>query len=158
MILWAVVVVAGWVGIMQSPAVPTPGSANDPALRVLTQFLNAVQSGSLDDVLPHIDVPWFMDGKLVITDPEELKNEFHGLLTRRKGKPRATCTVKRDLPYGEVRTRFEDVERRMLDRVLVETDRMFLVAIDNGKDPRPETVVVFVRVRDGQARVVGIKN
>jgi hypothetical protein len=144
--------------LLAFPFLAKPGDDLEAAAQtVLKDFFRARERRNLDDLMKTVDVPWYHDGKSVITDRKELAQEFHGLLAR-KGQSKADYQVRRLLPYRLLKDRFTADERRMIDSVLTDEDRIALVTVRPAGTDQESTMLLFVRLRNGQAKVVGIRN
>ncbi len=127
---------------------------DDLAKEVVGQFMKALRGNNLEAVLEAADVPWFHDGKKIIKDRDELKKEFKELLDKKDLKA-LKFEIKRVVPYKDVRDQTNEEEQKLLDEVLDRSkdDRVLLVEID-GK----ERVALMVRVREGRAVLVGLRD
>jgi len=124
-----------------------------------TAFMKAVQHKNLDDLLAAVDVPWFHDGKVVIYDVADLRREFEHLFQKRMTSDNTLrFTLRKTVPYKELREKIDPEERKLAEQVLTPQDWLSLVEILHSETGQRETVVVFVRQRGGQAKVVGLKN
>lgn len=133
-------------------------SDQDAVVKTAVQkFLQGREDRNLDDVMKVVDVPWYHDNKSVITDRQELQAEFHRLLSR-KNRTKTTSEIKRILPFSQVRSQFTEDQLRMLDAVLAPTDCVVLIAVQEAGLDRSRIMPIFVRLRDGQAKVVGLLN
>jgi hypothetical protein len=132
--------------------------ADDAAAKAAAvRFLDAFCQGTLEDVMPTVAVPWYIEGKTVIADTEELKQEFDRQLRRRQKKDPPRLAVKTVLPYRAVRDQIAERERRMLDRAIGPDDRLVLVHLNRPSTDKPESYVLYVRLESGAGKVVGIK-
>jgi hypothetical protein len=123
---------------------------------VVDQFMKATQKSDLGAVLKVVDVPWFHQGDRVIEKRDDLQKEFD-LLFKKKNFADLKFELKRLVPYSEVRSKSMPEERQLLDAVLTANDRVALVQVDTEKKGK-ENIVLLVRLKDGQAKVVGIKD
>lgn len=128
-----------------------------PARAVVQQFLRFRQDLNQDDLMTTVDVPWYHDGKSVITDRAELAAEFKALLIR-PNQEKVSFEIRRLMPYRAVQEKFTEDERRMADRVLQPEDRVALIVVRPVSTDTERKILLFVRMRDGQAKVVGLMN
>jgi hypothetical protein len=146
-----------------------PPESIDPAAKKLQQlakdaavkFYESFEGRDLDRLLAIVDAPWYHDGKAVLADKADIAYEFKTLLEKRRSLTiRKVPDVKAVLAYGMVRARTDEKDRKMLDQVIREDDFLVLVMLkpEMGKPGATENVVVIVKVRDGIAKVVGVKN
>ncbi|AMV23746.1 hypothetical protein VT84_04990 [Gemmata sp. SH-PL17] len=120
-------------------------------------FLKAVKAKDLDAVMKTVDVPFILDGKSEpITKPEELKDALKPFLE--KVKPENVPTELGTLLDGPaLRKQFEGKEKERekqladIEKILGKTGYVMLLVRD-GK----ERGGILVRIKDGQAKVVGI--
>ena len=143
-----------------------PPSKNKPdpaesARNLVTQFMKAMQLRNLDDIMTMVDVPWCHDMKTTIYDRKELELDFHRLLEKHRNRPTMQYDVRPAYAYADVREKLPDQERKDIDKVIRPTDYIVLVYV---KTPAPaaqteqEIVVFFVRHRNNEFTVVGLKN
>lgn len=127
---------------------------------VTAKFYEAFENKDLDGLIETIEAPWYHDGKAVLHSKDEVKAEFKALLDRRRDvKGRKTADVKGVHCYHTVRDRISPNDRKLLDQVVKEDDYVVLVVLKDEQNPKvTENVVVLVRVKDGAAKVVGVKN
>jgi hypothetical protein len=127
---------------------------------VTVKFYDAFENRDLDALLTTIETPWYHDGKAVLHTKDEVRAEFKALLDKRRDvKSRKAADVKGVHCYHTVRDRISPNDRKLLDQVMKEDDYLVLVILkseDNAK--AAENVVVLVRIKDGIARVIGIKS
>lgn len=131
------------------------------ATDVVVKFYEAFESRDLDALIATVEVPWFHDGKTLLLTKDDIRAEFKALLAkRREVKERKVPDVKAVLTYGSVRQRTDPADRKLLDQVLQEDDNLALVILkpEPGKTGTTENVVVLVKVKDGVAKIVGVKN
>lgn len=121
-------------------------------------FLRGFQFLNLDDIMKSVDVPWFHDGKTVIHDRKELEDEFARLLDRYRGTPKMQFELKKQMTYGSLRDSLEPEERKLVDEVLRPEDFVQLVRLKNPQTNKGESIVLFVRGKEGEFKVVGLKN
>lgn len=143
---------AGWL----LAADPSPQQRANEAV---TAFMKAVQLKNLDDLLAVVAVPWFHDGKVVIHELADLRREFEHLFQKRMSVDNVLrFSIRKTVPYQALRDQIDPDERKLAEQVLTPQDWLSLVDIHHSETGQRESVVVFVRWRDGQARVVGLKN
>ena len=131
------------------------------ATDVVVKFYEAFESRDLDALIAMVEVPWFHDGKTILLTKDDIRSEFKALLAKRRDvKERKVPDVKAVLTYGSVRQRTDPSDRKLLDQVLREDDNLALVMLkpEPGKTGTTENVVVLVKIKDGVAKVVGVKN
>ncbi len=141
-----------------------PSTKNDPAVEareLVGQFMKAMQRRNLDDIMALVDVPWCHDMKTTIYDRKELEVDFSRLLEKHRDRPSIHFEVRPAYPYQDIREKLSETERKDLDKVMRPTDHVVLVYV---KNPSPtakaeqEVVVLFVRHRQGECKIVGLKN
>ena len=132
--------------------------ASEAQARAAVQdFLSAREGRNLDDLMKVVDVPWYHDRKSVITERNELQNEFHRLLSR-KNQAKVRYELRRLSSYQELRDRFTEDERRMIDQVITPKDMIAFITVSAVGADRLDVLLLLVRLRDGHGKVVGIQN
>jgi hypothetical protein len=140
-----------------------PSQADDStdklAKDAVEQILKAYKASDINAIMEAVEVPWFHNGKEVIKDREQLKREFHKELSREKDRAALQHKITDCVSYKTVRDKLRDEERKLADEVVKEDDRVLLVRIgkDVAKD-QGDKVAFLVRIRDGKAKVVGLKD
>ena len=137
--------------------------AEDPtdklARRAVDRFLDAHKASDVDGMMLHVEVPWFHDAKEVITDRMQLRREFEKELAREKDRTNLQHKITQIVPYRTVRDKLREDERKLTDEVVRESDRLVLVLIGREADKdRGDKVAFLVGIKDGQAKVVGLKD
>jgi hypothetical protein len=127
---------------------------------ITVKFYEAFENRDVDAILETIETPWYHDGKAILHSKDEVRTEFKALLEkRREVKTRKVAEVKGVHCYHTVRERVSANDRKLLDQVVREDDYLVLVQLKQANSPgTTENVVVLVRVKDGAARVIGVKN
>jgi hypothetical protein len=127
---------------------------------ITVKFYESFENRDLDAVLATIDAPWYHDGKAVLHSKDEVRAEFKALLEKRRDvKGRKVADVKGAHCYHTVRDRINPNERKLLDQVVKDDDYLVLVVLRAENNSKAnENVVVLVRVKDGAAKVLGVKN
>jgi hypothetical protein len=144
--------------LLATPSFAIQGKDPDAqAKAVLLQFLQARQAKNLDALMKTVDVPWYHDGKSVMTDLKEVEAEFRSLILR-KNQPQVEFEVKHLVPYRVMVSLFKEHERRMTDQVLSPEDRVAIIAVRTVGSNKEEKLLLFIRLRDGQAKMAGIMN
>jgi hypothetical protein len=128
--------------------------ADQQAREAVNQFMKAVKSRKIDDVMKTVQVPWFHEGKRVIKDRDELKQEFEKLFEKRDFAG-LTFEIKDVASYGSVRTKVNEKERELLDQVVEKEDRVVLITLDSKM--KEEKITLLVKERQGKAAVVGLR-
>jgi tyrosyl-tRNA synthetase len=129
------------------------------AKEAVEQILKAYKASDINAIMATVDTPWFHSGKEVIKDREQLKREFHKELSREKDRAGLQHKITDCMAYKTVRDKLKGEEQKLADEVLTEEDRVLLVRI--GKDvtgDQGDKVAFLVRIRDGKAKVVGLKD
>jgi hypothetical protein len=136
-----------------------PAQEKDPAEAVVTTFMTAFKDKQLDPLMATVAVPWFHNGKTILRDQPAVRQAFETLFAKQKDTSKIVFAIKKVVPYETIRDAMNDEERGQLDQVMGASDRAVLLVMANpARQKPPETVVVLVRVKDGQGKVVGIKN
>lgn len=144
--------------LLVTPCFALQGNAPDAqAKAVLLQFLRARQANNLDEIMKTVAVPWYLDGKSVLMDLKELEAEFRALVLR-KNQQKVEFEVKLIVPYKVMVSKFREDERRMTDQVMAPDDRVAIIAVRPVGSNKEDTLLLFIRIRDGQAKMVGIMN
>lgn len=127
--------------------------ANAQAREVVEKLAKAVKAKDIDAVMKIVDVPFFWDGKKTIKDRDDLRKEIVGVFAE-KDFSEVTLEVKEVFTVEVVQGKLKEKERELLKDVVTKDDRVVLLGTNMDKDK----VAVFVRLRDGKARVVGIRD
>lgn len=138
-------------------AEPAPAPA-ELAKGAAEAFMKGFQLLNLDDIMQVVDTPWHHDGKTVIHDRKELEADFVRLLERYRRTQKMKYELRKQETYGVVRGQLEPAQRKLVDQVLTERDFVQLVQLTNPETGKKETVVLFIRVKDKAAKVVGLEN
>jgi hypothetical protein len=127
---------------------------------VTARFYESFENRDLDVLMNTVEAPWYHDGKAVLHSKGEVRAEFKALMEKRRDvKGRKVADVKGVHCFHTVRERISPNDRKLLDQVVKDDDYLVLVVLKSEADPKvTENIVVLVRVKDGSARVVGIKN
>ena len=107
-------------------------------------------------MLKTVEVPWFHKGDEIIKGREELRKEFESLFAKRDFKD-LKFEIKKTAAYSSVRDKTMGEERKLLDEVLSGDDRVVLLEIETEKKGK-EKLILLVKLKDGQGKVVGIKD
>ena len=129
------------------------------AKKAFEQFMQAYKASDIEALMEAVDTPWFHNAKEVIKDREQLKREFHKELGREKDRAGLQHRITDCVAYKTVREKLREEERKLAEEVLKEDDRVLLVRI--GKvvtGDQGDKVAFLVRIRDGKAKVVGLKD
>lgn len=127
---------------------------------VTIKFYEAFEKRDLDGLLANIETPWYHDGRAVLHSKVEVREEFKALFEQRRDLGnRKVADAKSVHCYHTVRDRISPSDRRILDQVAKENDYVVLVILRDEQNPKQmKNVTVIVRVTDGTAKVVGVKN
>jgi hypothetical protein len=129
------------------------------ARKAVEKLLKAYKGSDIEGIMDAVETPWFHNGKEVFRERDQLKREFHRELSREKDRAGMQHRITDCHPYKAVREKLREDERKLADEVLKEDDRVLLVRM--GKvvaGEQGDRVVFLVRIRDGQAKVVGLKD
>jgi hypothetical protein len=129
------------------------------AKAAVEQLLKAFKASDINAIMEAVDTPWFHNGKELIKEREQLKREFHKELSRDKDRAGLQHKITDNVTYKSVREKLREEERKLADEAIKEDDRVLLVRI--GKDvsgDQGDKVAFLVRIRDGKAKVVGLKD
>jgi hypothetical protein len=119
--------------------------AKDAAIR----FFEALNAKRLDDLMKIADVPWWSGEAELVKDRDELRKLLKAVVEQ-MGDRKLPTKATQVLTYAQVRKKIDDPKTRaILDKLLDQNGRW----VDFGKDGNGPGV--FVRVRQGKARVVG---
>lgn len=140
---------------------PAGGHAEDSeadkqAKQAVDKFFAALKAKDIDAVMKTVDVPWFHDGRRILRDAKDLKAELEQLL-KSKDLTNLSYEIRQVISYAEVRGDLDDTTRNLGDEVLdkAQDDRVVLLSV---KNPKPEKLILLVRIRKGEARIVGLQN
>jgi hypothetical protein len=154
-VLVSAVLAAGLTGCAGPAPTSAPAPAPDPkaeaqAREVVGQFLGGLRAKDLDALKKATDVPWYDTGAdRVITDGEELAAHLNKRMSHTEAE-KVPTTISEVAPFSATRDTVKNQELRgHLDKVLSKDDLVVRMAA------KGDIVYVFVRIRDGKARVVG---
>jgi hypothetical protein len=139
-----------------SPAVAQE-NAEDLARSAVDRFMKAFKAKDLPSLMDTVDVPWFHQSEKIIRDRAELEKAYRQLFEKSKDVSKLNYAIKVVSRYQEVRGKTSEEEQKLLDGVILADDRVVLIEIDQPARKK-ETVVLLVRIREGKARIVGLKN
>ncbi len=142
-------------------AVPLSAAAqtdpDDRAKAAVQQFMKAFKAKDLDGVMATVTTPWYHKGEKIIRNRDELRQAFQGLFEKKKDDlEELHYEIKTVIAYDAVREAMNDQERQLIDQVLTKTDRVLLIQIEKPK--MREIVVLMVSLKQGEAKVVGLKS
>lgn len=124
---------------------PTPG---EQARAVTQRLIDHVRRKELVDVMKLVDVPWGEDGRRVVQRRDALEAFFRKTL-REENLADVEWKVGQTVSLTDYRKEAPPKERKVLEKVLTDADRVVRVVADG------EHVVLYVRLREGEAQVVG---
>jgi hypothetical protein len=122
------------------------------AREAVEQFTKAVKAEDVDAVMKLVDVPFFFDGKRVIKDRDELRKEFTDAFDE-KDLTQISVEIKEIHAFEAIEEKLKENDREMLKEVLAKGDRVVVLEVDS-----KEKVGLAVRIRDGQAKIVGLRD
>ncbi|VTU02349.1 unnamed protein product [Gemmataceae bacterium] len=148
-VLWSLML-AGAAALPATAPVPKDlERANAQAKGAAEEFLKAMKAEDVQELMKVVDVPFFVDGKQVIKEREQVEALFIKVF-RNKDLTQIDYTIKEVHPAAKLPDLVHKPQRELAEKTVGDTDRVVLVVI--GKD----TVVVLVRFqRDGKAKVSG---
>ncbi len=127
--------------------------AKSAAQTTVQRFLQAAKAKDLDGLLNLTDVPWYSDGNQVIKNREELKKMLKStwvdVLDQRRILPVDVFLV---ISFGGIRELLQEQRQELADQVFAKEDWAVFVRGER-KDKRG---IIFVRVREGQGKVIGV--
>ena len=136
-----------------------PSFAADPndelARQAVQRFMAAVRNEDLDDLDKAIAVPWFHNGKGLLRQRSDVRKEFEQVFLKRDFTT-VNYQISLLVRYESVRDRLSDEYRKLLDQAIQANDRVAMLKVTQAGMPK-ESVVLFIRLRNGKARVVGLQ-
>jgi hypothetical protein len=133
------------------------------AKKACETFVHAVIARDLDGLVKITEVPWYehFDKSRVILKRDDLDKELKKLTTKAQAPPKVVLEFKDTLTYELVLEKFganlPAEERKLLDQVLKKTDYVLEVVINSPEGENLAEVVMLVGLRDGKAKVVGLR-
>jgi uncharacterized protein (TIGR03067 family) len=134
---------------------PRPGepAGAKPAREAVAAFIRAFRAKDLDRLMEVVDVPWFNDELEVFKDRDQLRKYWQKALDAEADPARLFATIDHVVTYGDVQKAIRRKRlRELLDGFLDKDD---LVVQTKGEKSE---VVLFVKVRNGKAKVVGLSS
>ena len=154
-VLVSAALAAGLIGCAVSAPTSAPAPALDPkaeaqAREVVGPFLTAVKNNEPDAARKMTDLPWYAAATdNVIKDGEALAAHLNKRLSHIDPE-KVSSRVVEVVPYSAFRDTVKNEGiRKNLDEVLSKDDLVVRMA------PESEVPYVFVRIRDGKAKVIG---
>jgi hypothetical protein len=142
-------------------ALPLAGLAQDDAdeqaRAAVHQFMKCFKAKDLDGVMAVVQAPWFHKGQRIIRNREEVREAFQGLFAKKEDLDMIRYDIKTVIAYEAVREAMNDDERMLIDQVLTKSDRVLLLQLEKPNKAK-EIVVLLVAVKQGEAKVVGLKS
>ncbi len=121
------------------------------------QFIKVIKS-DIEAVMKMVDVP-FCFPRENIKDRETLRTKLESLVRRnQESKANVECKVQAIYSFANLEKKLKLPERdhKLLKEVLEKTDRVVIYTLITNP-PRDDRAAVFVRIREGKAKVVGIR-
>jgi len=129
------------------------------ARQAVEQFIVAYRTSDIKGMMEAVETPWFHNAKEVIQTREQLQREFHKELGRDKDRANLKHIITQVVTYKSVREKLREEERKLADEVIGPEDRVALARLGKEVDGgQGDKVAFLVRIRDGKARVVGIRD
>jgi len=125
------------------------------ARQAAEEFLKAVKAEDLDATMKAVDVPFFMDGQRNIKDRDELRKEFASIYDK-KDLTQIAFEVKEVHAFEKFQDKFSEKDRELLKEVAGKGD--FIVHVEIATPGKKEAVALVVRLRDGKAKVAGLRD
>lgn len=149
-VLWSLILAGATTLPATAPVPKDTERGNAQAKGVAEEFLKAMKAEDVQEAMKVVDVPFFVDGKEVIKEREQVEALFVKVF-RNKDLTQIDYTIKEVHPAAKLPDLVNKSQRELAEKTVGDTDRVVIVAI--GKD----TVVVLVRFqRDGKAKVSGL--
>jgi len=130
--------------------------ADEQAKAAAHQFMKCFKAKDLDGVMTTVQAPWFHKGQRIIRNREEVREAFQGLFAKKEDLGTIKYEIKTVLAYDAIREAMNDEERKLIDEVLAKTDRVLLLQLEKPNMAR-EIVVLLVSLKQGEAKVVGLR-
>lgn len=130
---------------------------NARARQVTIQFIRAVETGNADGLKKTMDVPFSVAGFLVLETRQQLEEMFIQALQQAPQQPKMEFQPPRVIDLKQyLAAAPNDKSKEFLNKLPASEVRIvYLTAKEKGKD-KMETGVLFVRIRAGQARIIGL--
>lgn len=144
-------IVLSFAGLLGLPVARAEDKADEQAKQVAEQFFKAARAKDVVAIEKMTDVPWLHDFKYIVKKSDDLKRRFPVTANDFAEK---SLELKEILSYTQFLEKYKEKlgeERsKMLSEVLSKGDR--LLFFPDGK----KTIIMLVRIRDGQAKIVGL--
>lgn len=122
------------------------------ASAAVEQFLRSLRAKDLDSLMKVLDVPFFLDGRKIVTDRAELRKEFSELLAD-KDFSKLVWKIKEVKTHEEMKGKLAKKDAQML-KDIVQNDDLVVHVILNERDG----ALLFVRFRAGRVQIVGLRD
>ena len=123
--------------------------------QVVDAFVKAMRSHDLDALMKTVDVPWFHDGKKIIKSEEELR-VFFGEPLEEKEFSELKAEIMAVQQFQAVRDSLNGRTGELLKEVAHDDDLLFRLTISWGS--RTEGMMLLVRVEEGGAKIIGLRD
>ena len=138
------------------PTVRADEEADQKAREAATDFLNALKAESIEGVMKVVDVPFYEDGDSVHKERDGVEKLVRELFEKEE-LGGVKFEVVKVHSFAAVREKFSEPKRELLKDVLTDGDRVVQFKIDHDGQT-DEDFLVFVRLREGTAKVVGVED
>lgn len=132
-------------------------SADDRVREAAQRFMSAFKSKDVAAIVKAAAVPWFHDGKRIIKNHDELAKEFQQLFDKKTDFSSLRFEIRHVVSYRTIREKTPPEERKLLDQVVTADDWAVLLSMER-PERKKETIVLLVRSRGGETKVVGIND
>jgi len=149
-------VLAALATFLCAPAVRAQDKTEAQVKEVVGQFTKAVKGKDIVNLMRVQEVPFFFDGKRNITELDELRKLWTGVLEK-KDLAQAEFQIEEIQVFEKAQERFSEKERELLKDVMKKDDRVVrLSVLQKGKTT--EGLRLLVRLKDGKAKIVGLRD
>ena len=138
------------------PTVRADEETDKKVREAATDFLNALKAESIEGVMKVVDVPFYEDGDSVHKERDGVEKLVRELFEKEE-LGGVKFEVVKVHAFAAVREKFSEPKRELLKDVLTDGDRVVQFKIDHDGQT-DEDFLVFVRLREGMAKVVGVED
>lgn len=134
---------------------------NKQVTELAKQYYTAYEAVNLDVMLGMAQVPWYHDGQAVVRSQDALRIELKKMNDKRDTSlGKRVPDVKLVASFAVMKARMPTKDREMLEQVVTDDDYLALVMLKSADatNKKTENVVLFARIKDGKASVIGVKH
>ena len=118
-------------------------------------FLKGISDGDIEAVMATVDVPWFDDGTKILRSEDQLRDLLSEPI-REKELIGLNAEINEVLSFASLRDKATGSAGELLKQVANDKDLVFLMKVTVGR--KTDDMMLLVRVNDGKARIIGLRD